>query len=265
VQLNPQDAAFITGAASGIGFAMCKVFAEAGLHVAMADIDGPAVAAVAQVLRAQGFNVSAHELDVTKQEMWTQAINAAERQLGPICLLCNNAGISALGVPLDQMDAAFWRLAIDINLNGPFYGMRCVLPRMKERGRGHIVNTASVAALGLASAGAGAYSAGKTAVIGVSEVLQKEGAAYGVGVTVLCPGPVRSQLWRTTRRLRGLPELDAPPPESLKGSAAPDAMDPVDVAKMVLRAVREDRFWCITHPEFGARIRDRNDALEAAI
>lgn len=265
MHIAPQDTAFVTGAASGIGFAMSQAFAEAGMRVALADIDAKAVEQAAEQLRAQGHTVSAHALDVANLEAWTRAVNDAERQLGAIRLLCNNAGISALGSPLDNMTTDFWRMAVDINLHGVFNGIRTVLPRMKQSGTGgHIVNTASVAALGLASPGAAAYAASKSAVIGLSEVLQQEALAYSVGVTVLCPGPVKSQLWRTSRRLRGLPDMDTPPPESMRGSASPDALDPAILAGWVLDAVRANQFWCITHPEFLDRIQRRHDAIEAA-
>lgn len=204
-------------------------------------------------------------LDVTDRAARAQVVDSAEAGLGDVRVLCNNAGISALGVNVDSMSAVFWDQVININLNGVFNGTNCLVGRMKARGRGgHIVNTASVAALGLVSPGSAAYAASKCAVLGFSEVLRQELALFGIGVTALCPGPVKSQLWRTSRRLRGLPELDAPPPESLRGSAAPDALDPLLVGRWVLDAIRDNTFLLITHPEFRSKIAERNALLMRA-
>ena len=108
-----------------------------------------------------------------------------------------------------------------VNLDSVFAGSRVAARRMAARGRGHLVNTASISALGLCSAGTAAYAASKYAVMGLSEVLRQELAPQGVGVSVLCPGPVRTNLWKSTRRLRGLPELDMPPAGRIPRSLAP--------------------------------------------
>lgn len=219
-------AALVTGAAGGIGLALSRALAQAGMAVAMADIDEDSLGARAQELQSHGHRVLALRLDVTDRAACEQAADRVEEDLGPLHVLCNNAGLSALGMTVADMDDAYWDLTMRVNLDSVFAGSRVAARRMAARGRGHLVNTASISALGLCSAGTAAYAASKYAVMGLSEVLRQELAPQGVGVSVLCPGPVRTNLWKSTRRLRGLPELDMPPADSLRGSASPTALDP---------------------------------------
>jgi NAD(P)-dependent dehydrogenase (short-subunit alcohol dehydrogenase family) len=256
--------AFITGAASGIGLGMARAFAGAGMKVAMTDCDTGALEAAAADLAATGATVLALPLDVTDRAAFARAAEAAEAALGPVRLLCNNAGVSALGLMIETIDPAVWDKVVDINLGGVFNGVHTFIGRMRAAGGGHIVNTASLAGLSVGGAGLGAYVASKFAVTGLSEALRVELAPAGIGVSVLCPGAVRTQLWRTSRRIRGLPDIDTPPPEALIASASPDGLDPLEVGLRVLEAVRTDEFYILTHDTTRNAVARRHDEIMAA-
>lgn len=257
-------AAFVTGAASGIGLGIVQACIDAGMKVAMADVDGAALQVAADRLAATGATILPLVLDVTDRAGWVRAADAAEAELGPVRLLCNNAGVSAIGLKIEEIDPTVWDKVVEINLGGVFNGVHTFVGRLRAAGGGHIVNTASMAGLWASAPGVGAYAATKFAVVGLSEVLRAELAPDGIGVSVLCPGAVRSRLWRTSRRIRGLPDTETPPPESLKGSASPDGLDPRVVGRRVLEAVRAGDFYVLTHAEGRAGAARRHDEVMAA-
>lgn len=255
-------AALITGGAGAIGQGLAQALCAAGARVALADRDGEALGRAAQALADRGVEAITVKLDVTSADEWDIAIAAVERQLGTVQLLFNNAGVSALGVPVEDLAPDYWQRVIAINLTGVVLGVQAFLARLRVRGlEGHIVNTSSIAGLGVSMPGASAYCASKAGVTALTEVLEQELKPSGVGVSLLCPGPVRSELWRTSRGALGLADLAAPPADSLKGSAAPDAMDPAEVGRLTVEAVEQDRFYVITHPAALAMIDARQDRM----
>jgi NAD(P)-dependent dehydrogenase (short-subunit alcohol dehydrogenase family) len=255
---------FITGGASGIGLGMARAFAEAGAKIALADIDAEALEQATERLRASGATVLAVELDVTDRPGWATAAEEVESTLGAVRVLCNNAGVSTLGVKFEDVTPQFWDKVIDINLNGVFNGLHCFVKSMRAAGGGHIVNTSSMGGLLGGVPTLTPYAATKFAIIGLSEGLRAELAADGIGVSVVCPGGVRSRLWLTSRRLRGVPDAD-PPPSGVSGqSAQPGGMDPYQVGLLVVDAVRNDDLYVLTHPEFRAAVVDRHEHLLAA-
>ena len=188
-------------------------------------------------------------------------------------ILCNNAGVGqgrfADGRPitLADMPEALWRLVLETNMTGTFLGIRAVAPRLIARGQGgHIVNTASMARL-IAPGGLGAYSASKYAVVGMSEALRAELAPHGIGVSVLCPGAVESNLVATSAARRaavaGASEGMARDLATRKADQA-KRMDPVLVGARILRAIEDDEFYIITHPEYRALVDERFAAVGAA-
>jgi NAD(P)-dependent dehydrogenase (short-subunit alcohol dehydrogenase family) len=254
----------ITGAAGGIGLGMAQAFAEAGAKIALADIDSEALEQAATDLKATGAAVHAVSLDVTDRPGWATAAAEVESVLGPVRVLCNNAGVSTLGVKFEEVTSEFWDKIVDINLTGVFNGLHCFVRSMRAAGGGHIVNTASMGGLLGGVPTLAPYAATKFAVIGLSEGLRAELAADGIGVSVVCPGGVRSRLWLTSRRLRGVPDTDAPPAGVSGQSSRPDGMDPYQVGLMVVDAVRNDDLYVLTHPEFRSAVADRNERLMAA-
>jgi NAD(P)-dependent dehydrogenase (short-subunit alcohol dehydrogenase family) len=256
--------ALITGAASGIGRGIAEAFAAAGIKLALGDVDSEALASVAGRLTAVAM-----PFDVADRTQWDMAVTKAESALGPIDILCNNAGVAGLSRPVDEIPIAEWRWLTEINLFGVVHGLQCVVPRMKARRAGHIVNTASIGGL-VPLARFGEYMATKHAVVGLSGSLRLELAPFGIGVSVLCPGAVRTSLGENTVRQR--------PSRAALSSGRGDAVkaqawryiEPVEVGHLVLRGIARNQHFIFTHPENRAEVEAQAaamcagfDALEA--
>ena len=266
MKLNTGDTALVTGAAGGLGFSLAEALLQRGLRVALTDVNAEGLERAMQKLSTSKSNVLALSLDVRDREAWERAAEKIEASLGPISVLCNNAGISAIGSRVEDMKWEYWDLTMEINLQGVFNGVRTFLPRMLQRGkRAYIVNTASAASLGPTPEGGAAYIASKYAVLGLSESLRRDLAGGPVGVAVICPGPVKTELWQSTRRLRNLPELDSPPAESASRSGSSNAMPPSQVAELVLKTVEADEFFVITHSHYRPVIEQRHAEIMACL
>jgi NAD(P)-dependent dehydrogenase (short-subunit alcohol dehydrogenase family) len=185
-------AAFITGAASGIGLGLARALAATGARVRMTDVDGVACEAAAASLRALGHDASAMVLDVREGAAFSAAFETAWHELGRIDLLFNNAGIGAAADARD-MTPEIWQRVVDINFMGVIHGCHAAWPRMAASGGGQIVNIASAFGL-LPGPLYAAYSATKHGVVGLSRSLRAEGSALGVGVTAVCPGFIRTRI-----------------------------------------------------------------------
>jgi NAD(P)-dependent dehydrogenase (short-subunit alcohol dehydrogenase family) len=217
---------------------------------------------------------AAVKLDVTRAAEWEHALDTVEAALGPVEILCNNAGVGqgrfadGREIMVAEMPEALWRMVLEINVTGTFLGTRAVLPRMLARRQwGHIVNTASTGGL-MAPGGIAAYCASKFAVVGLSESLRAELAPAGIGVSVLCPGGVRSNLFASSVSVRaGVPGaaegMATVGSEALRIEQA-QRMDPVFVGRMVLRAIAGNAMYIIPHPEYRGHIEERHAALVAA-
>ena len=255
--------AFITGGANGIGLGIARALSAVGAKLALADLDAGALERAKKELSAQ-TEVEAVVLDVRDREAYVRAADALEARLGPVSLLFNNAGVVA-GTPARKLTFASWDWGIDVNLGGVINGVQIFLPRMIERGAGgHIVNTASGA--GLVAAGAGiVYHTAKFAVVGMSEALRMDLAPVDIGVTVLCPGVVATNIIENTRRLRpgvASPSQSASPARTDGISALlAEGVHPDDVGRMVLRAVQENQLYIHTDRLMFEGIRARCKAL----
>ena len=252
--------AFVTGAAGGIGLGIAQAFAEVGVRLALADIDESALAESVGELAASGAEAIAVPLDVTDRKAWAAAADRVRSELGPVQVLVNNAGVSTLGLRFEDVGPELWDRVVSINLTGVYNGVHYFLDGMRDAGGGHIVNTSSMG--GLAGFPTLApYAATKSAIVALSEVLQAELAEAGIGVSVLCPGGVRTRLWRTSRVVRGLPDTDVPP-SGLSGQSASDtAMDPYEVGRRVLSAVLHNELYVLTHPEMRFVVVERHARL----
>jgi len=184
--------AIVTGGASGIGRALGEELATGGVRVVLADRQVAVAEGVAAEIRERGGAASAAELDVRRAEQFQCVVDTVVRESGRLDYLFNNAGIGAGGEIRDYA-APDWDDVIDVNLRGVAHGVQAAYPRMIEQGSGHIVNTASMAGLG-AGAMSGSYSATKHAVVGLSRTLRVEAQQYGVRVSVLCPGVIRTPI-----------------------------------------------------------------------
>lgn len=258
--------ALITGAAGGIGLGIARACGEAGMQVAIADVDTRQLDAAAAELEAAGIAVLTLALDVRDQAAWNTALERTQARFGPVQLLCNNAGITGSGRRVEQLDANEWQLILDINLGGMFKGVRCLLPHMRGHGLpSHIVNTASMGAL-LPYPGGASYCASKAAMLAFSDTLWQELQDSTIGVSVLLPGEVRTRLFETSAQhlapAGGDPlSLRAAQREGLQQRGA----DPLDIGRRVLAAVRAGEFHIFTHPELRAPAAQRFDAMLAAM
>ncbi len=263
--------AFITGGASGIGLAMADAFADSGMKLVIADVDTEALAAVAQSFRGRNVPVLTLELDVTDRAAFAAAADRAYAEFGAVHLLCNNAGVYRGGA-LDRVTFEDWDWVLGVNVGGVVNGIQTLLPRMREQGRskgpaGHIVNTASMAGLS-AGAGLGVYNASKYAVVGLSEALRADLAPHGIGVSVLCPGMVRTGILDSERNRPAERAADDAEAEQAarEHNAFMQAMmasgiDADHVARIVLEGVRDNRFWLLSHPEMKPMVEARSAEL----
>jgi NAD(P)-dependent dehydrogenase (short-subunit alcohol dehydrogenase family) len=201
--------AFVTGGASGIGFALARVFAEAGMNVMLADIEAHALAAAVESLRDLGRNVRGVACDVTDSVSVERAAEASYEAFGNVHIVCNNAGVGG-GSGIDDISLDTWRWVLDVNLMGVLHGIRTFLPHIRAHGEGgHIVNTASMAGMN-SGLGFSPYSASKFAVVNMSEGLAMQVAPLGIGPTQTpdraSPAGQFAAKARRTRKLRARPD-----------------------------------------------------------
>lgn len=252
--------AVVTGGASGIGLALGRAFAAAGAKVVLADIEAPVLEEA-----AAGFADDAEVLTVVCDVSDPTAVDAlrdaAIERFGAVHVVCNNAGVST-GGPIWTHRPEDWDWVLGVNLLGVVNGIRSFVPGFIEQGEGHVVNTASIAGL-TSTPFMGVYNASKHATVTVSETLFNDLAlsgATGVGVSVLCPGWVRTRIHEADRNRPGPPGAEREGGEEMRefvGSLIAGGLDPDDVAALVLAAIREGRFYVLTHPDWNSMITDR--------
>ena len=264
--------AFVTGGASGIGLALGRAFAQAGMKVMLADIEAGALAAAVETLRDAGPDVRGVVCDVTDPGSVRRAAEASVAAFGTVHVVCNNAGVAG-GSGIDNIALDNWRWVLDVNLMGVLHGIHAFLPHIRAHGEGgHIVNTASMAGL-LSDLGFSPYAASKFAVVGLSEGLAKQLKPLGIGVTVLCPGFVRTRISESGRnRPERYGPARTPDPASPAGllaaylaEQAKAGLEPSDVAAQVLDAIRDDELYVFTHPEMRDEVEERFAAIQAAL
>lgn len=254
--------AFITGGASGVGFGMAKVFLEAGMKVAIADIRQEHLdEAMAKLPGAHPIRV-----DVSDRAAMENAAAETERVFGKVHVVCNNAGIN-LFTDIGTATYNDWDWIMGVNFGGVVNGVQAFVPRIRKHGEGgHVVNTASMASF-LVGPVAGIYSTSKFAVRGLSEALAWSLAPHGIGVSVLCPGLVKSTIYKS----------EGIRPAHLAGSKMDPAfvarleqmhevgMEPEEVGRKVLRGMLAGDFYIFPHPEFKEELRALFDATLAAL
>ena len=189
IDLNGQ-VAVVTGGAQGFGLASAKRFIASGAKVSLWDRDGDALARAVDLL---GPGASSQVVDITDYAGLAAAHAAVEKSIGPVSILLNSAGIAGRNAPLDEMDLDEWRKVIEINLNGTFYVNRVVIPSMKARNYGRIVNISSVAGKE-GNPNASHYAASKAGVLGLVKALGKEVAKYDIAVNAITPAVANTRI-----------------------------------------------------------------------
>jgi len=263
--------AFVTGGASGIGLALGVAFAQAGMKVMLADIETDALALAVKSLKKLG-PAEGVICDVADPSSVERAAKASWEAFGNVHVVCNNAGVAA-GGGIDNISLDNWRWVLDVNLMGVLHGIRAFLPHMRAHGEGgHIVNTASMAGM-ISGMGFSPYSASKFAVVCMSEGLAPQLKPLGIGVSVLCPGFVRTGIGESGRnrpqRYGPTPTLDpASPAAAFVAEIArrlQAGLEPVAVAARVLAAIRNDELYVFTHPEMRGEVEQRFAAIQGAM
>lgn len=256
--------AFVTGAASGIGLGIATALAQEGVKVMLADIEAAALDAALAGLRRTNADVEGVIADVSLKEQLQAGAEATLARFGKVHILVSNAGVGG-GAGYGQWTDASWQWTIGVNLMSVIWGAEIFGPLMESHGEGgHIVNTASIA--GLLAAVAPPYNVTKAGVVALSESLRPALAPRGIGVSVLCPGIIRTRIMESSRNVpaRFQGQIETPPetPESnamLEHIAATMAngIDPLYVGELVAEAIREDWPYIFTDTEFEPLIEAR--------
>jgi NAD(P)-dependent dehydrogenase (short-subunit alcohol dehydrogenase family) len=242
--------AVITGGASGIGRATALALGREGARVVVADINTERAREVADEIVALGSEAIVVRTDVGHDDALDALRDATLARFGRVDVVMNNVGVLAMGDP-PNLPLSAWRRTIDLNLMSVARSINAFLPGLLQQGSGHIVNTASTAALWGYSYDHLAYSATKGAVLALSESLVLYTRPRGVGVTCLCPGPVTTNIGEQVEVFGELGPMQ-PPPLSL--------LEPDVVGAQVVDAIRNDTFFLPTHPEvFDILIRKAGD------
>jgi NADP-dependent 3-hydroxy acid dehydrogenase YdfG len=266
----------VTGAGSGIGKALALAFASEGAKVVLADVEEEALQAAQLEVEALGVPALAVKTDVTNSDSVAALCAMTLETFGGVNILCNNAGVGGGGL-VKNLQLVDWKWVIDVSLWGVIHGLHHFLPHLIEAEESHVMSTASVAGL-MAVPGLAPYNAAKFGVVAVMETLHHEmarDAESDVGVSVLCPGVVKTNIATAQRnrpthlqreRVKAVSESARAPDEARLRNAAIAAalekgMAPGDVAAQVVDAMYQRRFWVLSHPELLAEVEHRNQQL----
>jgi NAD(P)-dependent dehydrogenase (short-subunit alcohol dehydrogenase family) len=262
--------AIVTGAASGIGLGIATALAEAGANVVMADIQKDAVEEAAHRLSGTNKRVMPVRIDVTLEPSIIDALSEAEKNFGRLHIACNNAGVPMHGTPLVDVPQGDWQFVMGVNIWGIIFGIRHFVPAILKHGEeGHVVNTASVAGFqNRRGTNQGPYSMTKYAALSLTEALEHELDGTKVGVSVLCPGPINTNI---ARGARNRPEhmggpLARPSDEAvLAERLATTGLDPKTVGERVVDAIRTKTFYAVVGAVPADVIRGRHRRIEEAL
>jgi NAD(P)-dependent dehydrogenase (short-subunit alcohol dehydrogenase family) len=260
--------AVITGGAGGIGLAMARAFAARGARIVLADLDEGALATAERALHDDRVDVLAVHTDVAQLTSVVALADVTRRRFGGVHIVCNNAGVATFG-EISTSTHKDWEFTMGVNLWGVVHGVETFVPILLDQGNGgHIVNTASMAGL-VGMQWLGIYSASKFAVVGLSEALHRELKPSGIGVSVLCPMIVATNINANSVRMRPGPlrndgdtgeasNLELPPAGAMKGGT----IEADEVARRVVRAIERRDLYILTHPEQREFLRRRAAKLD---
>jgi NAD(P)-dependent dehydrogenase (short-subunit alcohol dehydrogenase family) len=259
--------AAVTGAASGLGRSMALAFASEGMDLALADVDEVNLSSVQEEVLAKGVRTITLKVDVSNAQQVEIFRDQTLTRLGGVHVVCNNAGVSPLGAVWEN-SAADWQWILGVNLWGVVHGVRAFAPHLIAQDEGHIVNTASVSGL-ISPPGSGAYNVTKHAVVALTESLHHDLRERNskVGVSVLCPayvptGIVDSERSRPKELAASTKSEQTLAREAMLRKAVKSGKVSADqVAQAVVAAVKEERFYILTHPKIKGAIQARMEDI----
>jgi NAD(P)-dependent dehydrogenase (short-subunit alcohol dehydrogenase family) len=260
--------AFITGAAAGIGLGMARAFAEKGMRLALADTNRSQLISAQQQLSQAGHEALIFPLDVCDRDALKAATAATARHFGALHVVCANAGVAGFIGPLQNGQDSDWDWIIDVNLKGAVNTVQAALPHlMKNPQQAHIVLTSSISGLRVyhPSRGQGMYNTTKFALVGFGEALHVDLHDKGVGVSILCPGVVNTDISNSGRNR---PQHYGGPmdvqEDFVLAKAAKHGTDPLEYGRWVLKAMERDELYVVTHPEDRAIVEARHARIMQA-
>jgi NAD(P)-dependent dehydrogenase (short-subunit alcohol dehydrogenase family) len=265
--------AVISGGAEGIGFGIAQALGRQGMNLVLADIDAKQLEVARATLASDGINVLTVPMDVTDLAQWQNVADKAIARFGKVHMLVNNAGVGSNPGSIEQTDDKDWRWVIDVNLMGVIYGTQTMVPLMKQHGEpGWLINVASMAGM-MGIPTAGAYTATKVAVVGMSESWYGELKRHNIQVSVLCPAFVKTRINLSNRNkpteLKSEKEINAD--QASPSSAAAhmqkvidNGLSPAVVGERVIEAISNNELYIFTHPNYRQTIQKRFQAIDDA-
>jgi NAD(P)-dependent dehydrogenase (short-subunit alcohol dehydrogenase family) len=262
--------AVISGGAEGIGFGIAQALGKQGMNVVLGDIDEKQLHVAQQKLQSEGITVLTVVMDVTDIGQWKNLADEAIKRFGKIHMLVNNAGVASKPGPIEKTDDKDWRWVLDVNLMGVIYGTQTIVPLMKQHGEGGwLINVASMAGM-MGVPLAGAYTATKVAVVGMSESWYAELKPDNIHVSVLCPAFVKTRINLSSRNK---PEEIKDNKASSKDVAAiedhiqkviDNGLAPDLVGNRVIEALNHKELYIFTHPNYREAVQKRFKAIDSA-
>ncbi len=259
----------ITGGAGGIGIGMARAFAEAGARIALLDIDDAAMDSALYSLSHEGVNVHGIVVDLCDADAVIEAVNSATEYFGGLHVVCANAGVTGHLGPLQNASTSDWNWIIDVNLKGTVHTIQATLPHLlAAQGERHIVLTSSISGLRVhnPSRGQGMYNTTKFAIVGFGEALALDLADDGIGVSIVCPGVVKTDLSNSARnrqeRYGGAVTTQSD--DFVLAKQALSGTDPLEFGRWVRKAVEEERLIVVTHPADADQVAHRHERIMKA-
>jgi len=262
--------AVISGGAEGIGFSIAQALGAQGMNIVLGDIDAEQLAKATAQLTTQQVSVLAVVMDVTQPEQWQQLARQASERFGNIHMLVNNAGVGGGTGTVEQISERNWRWVLDVNLMGVIHGTQALIPLIKQHGEGGwLINVASMAGM-VGVPYAGAYTATKVAVVGMSESWFAELQPHNIKVSVLCPAFVKTRINLSERNRQADYQHQQEDTEQGAAIAArmqtiiDNGLDVEIVGQRVIEAVQQGELYIFTHPNYRKVVQQRYQAIDDA-